>query len=264
MRRLTGYLLPQDAPVWEAWCCHIFAEVRGYETALPFSDPGKKQFGIDLIATRSDGKTVAVQCKLISNGDDLAEDKAEDDLAKTDGLSVELELLMFATTSKCHCLQEWAALKNQSRPAKNVKQIGIMSWPDFIALFNLHDHLVRKIYPHLLIQTGDGKEQEYAIFQVRVPKRDSSMLGEVQLKLMHILTAHPGTSIEARESSTNQEEVRLSYSNLAHIAIAEGNIPEAVTLWRRAYAICLKALGPDHPYTKDDAAILRKYDPPGP
>jgi len=54
------------------------------------------------------------------------------------------------------------------------------------------------------------------------------------------------------------------YNNHAHIVVAQGHIPEAVTLWRRAYAICLKALGPDHPYTKDDAAMLRKYDPPGP
>ena len=35
-------------------------------------------------------------------------------------------------------------------------------------------------------------------------------------------------------------------------------------LRRLTYPIRLKALGPDHPHTKADAAMLRKYDPPGP
>ncbi len=56
----------------------------------------------------------------------------------------------------------------------------------------------------------------------------------------------------------------IRYNNLAHIAIDQGKIPEAVALWRKSYPIRLKALGPDHPDTKDVADALRKYDPPGP
>ncbi len=54
------------------------------------------------------------------------------------------------------------------------------------------------------------------------------------------------------------------YNNLAHVELADDRVREAVALWRKSYAIRLKALGPDHPYTKDDAEMLRKYDPPGP
>lgn len=38
-------------------------------------------------------------------------------------------------------------------------------------------------------------------------------------------------------------------------------IPEALALWRKAYAIHLNILGPNHPYTKNNAAMLLKYDP---
>lgn len=201
MRRLTGYLLPADDKLWEAWCCHIFAEVPGFESALPFRDPGMKQFGIDLIASRSDGKTVAVQCKLISGGEEFKDAKAETELEKTNGLTVELELLIFATTSKHRCLQEWAAKKNQGRPARNVKKIGVMSWPDFVALFNEHDHLVRKFYPHLIVEMTDGKPKNYEIIEIHVPLDDPRERGEIHLKVMGIATAHPGVPIIARDPS---------------------------------------------------------------
>jgi len=68
----------------------------------------------------------------------------------------------------------------------------------------------------------------------------------------------------AKHFAPDHPTLATGYNNLAHIAGDEGHIPEAVALWRRAYAIRLRALGPDHPYTKGDAAMLREYDPPGP
>ena len=83
-----------------------------------------------------------------------------------------------------------------------------------------------------------------------LPGARASMERAIAIKLKHFDADHPNMAI--------------SYNNLAHIAVAQGNIPEAVALWRKSYPIRLKALGPDHPRTKSDAALLRKYDPPGP
>jgi|GEM_PF-4931886 len=69
---------------------------------------------------------------------------------------------------------------------------------------------------------------------------------------------------QSKHFAPDHPNMAISYNNLAHICIGERNIPAAVALWRRSYPIRLKALGPDHPYTKGDAAMLRKYDPPGP
>ncbi|MBX9735747.1 MAG: tetratricopeptide repeat protein [Phycisphaerales bacterium] len=74
----------------------------------------------------------------------------------------------------------------------------------------------------------------------------------------------PSIAIKLKHFAADDRNVAISYSNLADIAVAEGNIPEAVDLWRKAYPIWLKALGPDRLQTKLVAAMLRKYDPPGP
>jgi len=61
--------------------------------------------------------------------------------------------------------------------------------------------------------------------------------------------------------AANHFNLAISYKNVAHIADAEDNVLEAVTLRRRAYAVSLKALGSDQPRTKADAAMPRRYEP---
>jgi tetratricopeptide (TPR) repeat protein len=70
--------------------------------------------------------------------------------------------------------------------------------------------------------------------------------------------------IYIRHFDRDHPNLATNYSNLAHLCVVEGNIPEAVAQWRKAYTISLQALGPDHAFTEDVAAALRKYSPPGP
>jgi tetratricopeptide (TPR) repeat protein len=71
-------------------------------------------------------------------------------------------------------------------------------------------------------------------------------------------------AIDEKYLAPNHPTLATRYNNLAYVAIAEGNIPEAVSLWRKAYLIRVHAFGPENRATKAVAAMLRKYDPPGP
>ena len=41
-----------------------------------------------------------------------------------------------------------------------------------------------------------------------------------------------------------------SYHNIAFLYKAKKDLPKAKEYWEKAYAICLKKLGPNHPHTK--------------
>ena len=47
-----------------------------------------------------------------------------------------------------------------------------------------------------------------------------------------------------------------SYHNIACLDYAKGDQARAKEYWEKAYAICLKKLGPNHPYTKGTKAEL--------
>ena len=42
----------------------------------------------------------------------------------------------------------------------------------------------------------------------------------------------------------------ISYYNMACVYKAKKDLAKAKEYWEKAYAICLKKLGPNHPYTK--------------
>ena len=47
-----------------------------------------------------------------------------------------------------------------------------------------------------------------------------------------------------------------SYNNMAYVYRAKKDLAKAKEYWAKAYAICLKILGPNHPYTKGTKAEL--------
>lgn len=68
-------------------------------------------------------------------------------------------------------------------------------------------------------------------------------------------------AISSKHLPSDHPNFAILYNNLAHICIDEGNVSQAVDLWRKSYSIRLKALGKEHPYARIDAEMLRKYDP---
>ena len=48
----------------------------------------------------------------------------------------------------------------------------------------------------------------------------------------------------------------ISYNNMAFVYKAKKDLAKAKEYWEKAYAICLKKLGPNHPTTKRVKAQL--------
>jgi len=130
--------------------CDIFREIWQDPHAQEFGREGQKQDGIDIIGFRRGGGREAVQTTIKSP---LTESKIKKDYVASQGLGIDLECFIIASTSRRDVkLQKFSIDLSNTGPYKCV----IWFWEDLIEKLADYDEIRKKYYPDCFVIKSMG------------------------------------------------------------------------------------------------------------
>jgi hypothetical protein len=123
--------------------------------AEKFGRPGQRQHGIDILV-KAGGRLIGIQCKRLTKNSDKAggpitEKLIREEAAKAETFPGKLDELIIATTAPSDTAATIAALKvGGEYLARDLFEVTVWSWDDFVAAINLHHRLKRWYYPAVI------------------------------------------------------------------------------------------------------------------
>lgn len=140
--------IPHSPGAFEQLCANVYGVRFGDRLPSVNGRSGQKQYGLDVLITRSDATRIGIQCKRYILAD-LSTDSLIDDIKKADHGEWKINALVFATTGLRDAkLVRWAAQLTDQRLREGKCAIHIEFWQDICNHIFAHSELQHQYVPH--------------------------------------------------------------------------------------------------------------------